>query len=92
VSKKTYYLEGLFRGSIMKNINGLWRKKFLLIVVPFVFSAQVHANNVGVLDEIQGTVMVDRGKGIRLLIVAKLCKRGDRIVTMDASGACAQTQ
>ncbi|MCF6236971.1 MAG: hypothetical protein L3J70_11480 [Gammaproteobacteria bacterium] len=71
----------------MKNINGLWRKKFLLIVVPFVFSAQVHANNVGVLDEIQGTVMVDRGEGYSIAHRGEALQAGDRIVTMDASGA-----
>ena len=71
----------------MKNINGLWRGKFFLIAVPFVFSAQVHANNVGVLDNIQGTVMVDRGEGYSIAHRGEALQAGDRVITMDASGA-----
>ncbi len=71
----------------MKNSNGLWCGKFLLVVAPFVFSAGVHASDVAVLDEIQGTVMIDRGEGYSIAHRGEALQEGDRVVTMDASGA-----
>ncbi len=71
----------------MKNKNDLWCGALLLVVAPFVFSFQVHASNVGVLDEIQGTVMIDRGDGYSIAHRGESLQEGDRVVTMDASGA-----
>lgn len=71
----------------MKNNNGLWCGKFLLIVVPFMLAAEVHASDVAILDEIQGTVMIDRGEGYSIAHRGETLQKGDRVVTMDASGA-----
>ncbi len=71
----------------MKNNNGLWCGKFVLVAVPFMLAAEVHAGDVAILDEIQGTVMIDRGEGYSIAHRGEVLQKGDRVVTMDASGA-----
>ncbi len=71
----------------MKINDGILKGKFLLPAVALLLAGQVYAGEVAVLDEIQGTVMIDRGDGYSIAHRGETLQVGDRVVTMDASGA-----